>query len=104
MRENPVNLFHKMYHLLDELYNQNKEEQLLIYISDANTTVCNDNKSIDPVVYEDFEKLFLVFKDKNITDYEFIVLYLGQLNPYYGDIKKYFLKIPKEKAENELKM
>ena len=100
MINNALKLFHAMYQILDDLYSG--EEDLLIFISDANPSFCLDKKSIDPAVFEDFEMLFKQKIGDGISDYEFILYFLEHLDPYYGDIKKYFISIPRDECEKKL--
>lgn len=51
-----IKLFNAMYSLLEGAYKKDNSNELLVYISDANPTVCLDGKSLDPAVFEDFER------------------------------------------------
>lgn len=95
MKNDAIKLFNIMYSFLDDIYQKDNSEELLVYISDANPTVCLDGKSLDPVVFEDFEKMYNNASN-DMSDYDFILYYLSNLDSYYGDIKKYFLMIAKE--------
>ena len=102
MKNSAYELFEKMYLILDDLWKSNQEEDLCIYISDANPIFCENGRSLDPVVFEDFNNLYEQKKNSDITDYDFIVYYLDNLDPYYGDIKKYFISISKEEVEAKI--
>lgn len=95
-------LFEAMYVILQEIWKETQAEDLRIYVSDANPLFCGDGVSLDPVVSEDFDNLYNKNKDSGMSDYDFIVYYLEHLDPYYGDIKKYFLSIPKEEVVDKL--
>ena len=91
-----------IYNLLDEIYQNTKQEDLLRYLSDADPTVCNDGESLDPSVFSDFKSIFERCIDDNMSDYDFLAYYLANLDPYYGNIKKYFDAIPKEDCINQI--
>ena len=102
MKTNPTKLFETMYQILQEIWKNTQAEDLRIYISDANPLFCGDGKSLDPVVSEDFDNLYEQKKDSDMSDYEFILYYLDNLDKYYGDIKSYFITISKEEFESKL--
>ena len=102
MTNKPLNLFHAMFQILDSIYDTNKDEELLVYLSDANYTLCVNGKSTDPLVYDCFEKEFNKKCNEFTSDYDFIIYYLQHLDPYYGDIKKYFTQIPRAECEAKL--
>ena len=102
MENNATKLYELMYRILQEVWEDTQAEDLRIYVSDANPLFCGDGTSLDPVVSEDFNNLYEQKKSSGMTDYDFIVYYLENLDPYYGDIKKYFLSIPKEECESKL--
>ncbi len=92
-----------MYKILDEIWENTQAEDLRIYVSDADPFLCDDGESADPVVSEDFNTLFEQKKNSEISNYDFIIYYLENLDPYYGDIKKYFLSSTSEELEEQLK-
>ncbi len=96
MTNNAYELFKKMYLCLDSIWDKNQEEDLRLYLSDADPLFYENGTSLDPVVFEDFKKIFNEKQREQITDYDFVLCYLSQLDSYYGDIKKYFLTISKE--------
>lgn len=102
METNSFQLFKAMYLLLDDVWEQNQEEDLRIYLSDADPFFYENGHSLDPVVFEDFNNLFEQKKSSGMSDYDFIVCYLNNLDPYYGDIKKYFVSIPKDECETKI--
>ncbi len=95
-------LFKAMYQILEEEWESTQAEDLRIYVSDADPFLCDDGESADPVVSEDFNNLFEQKKSSEMSDYDFIVYYLEKLDPYYGDIKKYFVSIPKDECETKI--
>lgn len=101
MKNDAIKLFNVMYSFLDDIYQKDNSEELLVYISDANPTVCLDGKSLDPVVFEDFESMYNKVSS-DMSDYDFILYYLSNLDSYYGDIKKYFLQISREEFNKNL--
>ena len=103
MIDNPKKLFATMYKVLNEIWESTQAEDLRIYVSDADPFLCDDGESADPVVSEDFNALYEQKRGSNITDYDFIIYYLENLDPYYGDIKKYFITVSKEEFEKKLK-
>ena len=100
MENSSTKLFEKMYRMLHEIWEQTQDEDLRIYLSDANPLFCDDGKSLDPVVSEDFDKLYNEKQNCGIKDYDFILLYLEKLDSYYGDIKKYFKSIPRDEFDS----
>lgn len=101
MKNDAIKLFNVMYSFLDDIYQKDNSEELLVYISDANPNVCLDGKSLDPVVFEDFEATYNK-APSDMSDYDFIIYYLSNLDSYYGDIKKYFLQISREEFNKNL--
>ena len=99
MESNATQLFEKMYNVLHEIWKNTQAEDLRIYVSDANPLFCGDGKSLDPVVSEDFDNLYERNKNSGMSDYDFVLFYLENLDPYYGDIKKYFLSVSKEEFD-----
>ena len=83
-----------MYCILDDIWATNNDEHLSIYLSEANPFAC-DEGSADPIVFNDFVKLFGANQILDDFGYEIIVKYLKQLDSYYGDILVFFFKISK---------
>lgn len=102
MKTNAYQLFKAMYLCLDKIWENNQEENLRIYLSDADPLFYENGQSLDPVVFEDFKTFYESSENKNLDDYEFVCLYLSNLDPYYGDIKQYFLSIDKKSFEKFL--
>ena len=102
MKTNSFQLFKTMYLLLDGVWEQNQEEDLRIYLSDADPIFYENGHSLDPVVFEDFDMLYEKMQNSGMSDYDFLVYYLDNLDSYYGDIKKYFLSIDRNKLEATL--
>ena len=103
MKTNPFQLFKAMYLLLDNVWEQNQEEDLRIYLSDADPIFYENGQSIDPVVFEDFNNLYNKQSNSGMSDYDFVLFYLENLDPYYGDVKKYFIDISENDFESMLK-
>ena len=101
MKTEVFKLFKAMYLSLDKIWEDNQEEDLRIYLSDADPIFFENGKSMDPVVFEDFEVMYNK-APSNMGDYDFLLEYLSNLDSYYGDIKKYFLMVPKEEFEKSL--
>ena len=101
MTTDSYKLFKAMYLLLDSIWEDNQEEDLRIYLSDADPLFFENGTSMDPAIYEDFNKLYLQKKEE-LTDYDFIVYYLENLDSYYGNIKKYFISILRTECEKKL--
>ena len=102
MKTNSFQLFKTIYLLLDSVWEQNQEEDLRVYLSDADPIFYENGQSLDPVVFEDFNSLYNQQVNKGMSDYEFALYYLENLDPYYGDIKKYFLSVPKEVFDKKI--
>lgn len=102
MLSNSKKLFKTMYLILDEIWEETQAENLRIYISDADPFLCDDEESADPVVLEDFCILYDKMKDSKMSDYDFIIYYLENLDPYYGDIKQYFLSCTRYEFEKRI--
>lgn len=91
-------LFQSMYKILKNIWGQTQNEQLGFYLSDANPFLCLDGISMDPSVFAKFENMFNEIKADSMSDYEFIIYYLEHLEEIYGDIKTFFVQIPKEEC------
>ena len=62
MKNDAIKLFNIMYSFLDDIYQKDNSEELLVYISDANPTVCLDGKSLDPVVLKILKKCTIMLQ------------------------------------------
>ena len=95
MKLSSIQVFKLMYFALDEIWNKTHDDELGVYLSDANPLLC-DEGSADPVVYSRFSLLF--GSDRNLDDYgwTFVQEYLKQLDGYYGDVHGRFLTLSKE--------
>ena len=102
MIDNSQKLFEAMFLILQEMWEINQAEDLRIFISDADPFLCRDGNSADPVVFEDFNNLYEQEKNSEPTNYDFIIFYLDNLDKYYGDIKKYFVSIPRNECEQKI--
>lgn len=92
MINKPIQVFKLMYIALTKEWEKEKDEKLGLYLSESDPFVTGDD-SVDPVVFEDFKKKF---EDSGTYDdfgYDFIAKYLLELDPFYGDVKKYFDRI-----------
>ena len=76
-------------------WEKDKNELFGLYLSEADPFLTGDD-SADPAVFDDFIKCFEKYGSYDDYGYEFIIKYLNDLDPYYGDIKKYFLRIDKQ--------
>lgn len=102
MKTNSFQLFKTIYLLLDDVWKKNQEEDLRVYLSDADPIFYENGQSLDPVVFEDFNSLYNQQANKGMPDYEFALYYLENLDPYYGDINKYFLSVSKEVFDKKI--
>lgn len=78
-----------LYLILDEVNDEIKNENLIIYLTDANPFVRNDGNSLDICVYKEFKDMFDKNKDSNNYYYNFICNYLKSLT-YYKEIFEIF--------------
>lgn len=91
----PIQIFKLMYLALNKEWQKDKNELFGLYLSEADPFLTGDD-SADPAIFDDFLKRFKEYGTYNDYGYDFILEYLANLDPYYGDIKKYFLKINKQ--------
>ena len=89
-------IFQLMYLILDELNDENKNETLITYLSDANPFMREGENSVDVLVYDNFKEKYENYKDHHDYSYDFICFYLKNLDPYYGDIYSVFKSLAKE--------
>ena len=101
MKTDAFKLFKAMYLSLDKIWEENQEEDLRVYLSDADPLFFENGKSMDPVVFEDFNTAYAKAPE-SLDDYDFIISYLSNLDSYYGDIKKYFLQVSREEFDKNL--
>lgn len=94
-------LFKAIYNILDSIWKDNQQEDLAIYLSEADPTLW-ENESADPAVFSEFCQIYDNCNDKNMSNYDFSIYYLEHFDPYYGDIKKYFTQIPRDECEAKL--
>ena len=102
MKHTAYELFKSMYLILDEIWKSNQEEDLRIYLSDANPLFFENGTSLDPAIFEDFKAMYNQKIDENIDDYDFLIYYFDNLDSYYGDIKKYFTIIPIDECKRKI--
>lgn len=95
MKYQAIQIFKLMYCALDDLWSKTNDVGLSIYLSEANPFLC-EKGSADPIVYNDFAKLFGEEKEIDDFGYAFIITYLKQLDTYYGDILSNFAKLTRE--------
>lgn len=102
MISKPIQLFKLMFLALTKEWEKEKDESFGLYLSEADPFVTGDD-SVDPVVFEDFKKLFDKYGTYEDYGYDFVLKYLSELDPFYGDIKKYFTRIPKQQFVDDSK-
>ena len=95
MLNQPIQVFKLMYLALQQQWEKDVDEKLGLYLSEADPFLTG-NDSADPTVFEDFLKCFEKYGSYDNFGYDFIIKYLLELDPYYGDIKQYFMSIDKE--------
>ena len=101
MKTDAYNLFKSLFLILDKMWEENQDEELRIYLSDADPMFCENGTSSDPAVFEEFEKMYNEKKTEDLSDYSFIVYYLEHLDSFYGDIKKFFVRISEEDFDKQ---
>lgn len=89
-------IFQLMFLILDELNDENKDENLIRYLTDANPFMRSGETSVDEIIYDDFLKKYNSYNNKEDYSYEFICYYLKNLDSYYGDIYSIFKELDKE--------
>jgi hypothetical protein len=80
-------IFNLMYLVLEELNEENKDENVSTYLSEANPYIWEGENSGDPAVFYEFKKSF---EEKGSFDdygYDFIVDYLTNIDYYEGLIE-----------------
>lgn len=96
MINQPIQVFKLMYLALQKEWEKSGDEKLGMYLSDADPFL-SGNDSADPVVFLDFQTVFEKYGGYDDYGYSFILKYLEELDPYYGDVKAAFLNIDKTK-------
>ena len=87
-------IYNLMFLILEELYEETKNENLNTFLSEANPYVWEGENSGDPAIYSHFK---LNFKDENYVDYayDYIVDFLSN-QKYYDGIVDIFKSLSKE--------
>ena len=99
MINEPIQVFKLMYLALNKEWEKENDELFGLYLSEADPFLTG-NDSADPSVFAGFLKCFEKYGTYAEYGYDFILKYLADLDPYYGDIKKYFLNISKQEYIN----
>ena len=71
MKTDAYNLFKSMFLILDKMWQENQDEELRIYLSDADPMFCENGTSSNPAVFEEFEKMYNEKKTEDLSDYGF---------------------------------
>ena len=100
MINQPIQLFKLMYLALTKEWEKDKDEKLGLYLSEADPFVTGED-SADPVIFEDFLKAFNEYGSFEDFGYEFLIKYFEKLDPFFGDLKKFFIRISKQDYINE---
>lgn len=100
--ERKFKLFKALYDILNENYQIQKTDELAKFLSEADPYAYAENVSYDPAVFDEFCDIYDFCIKNKMNDYDLLVYYLEHLDPYYGEIKKYFLLIPKDECVNKL--
>lgn len=100
MIKKPIEIFKMMYLVLDKIWQKNKDEQFGLFLSEADPFETGID-SADPAVFFEFTKQFEKYGTYENYGYNFIVQYLSNLDPIYGDIQKQFLSMPMEEFEKD---
>lgn len=103
MIKSKFELFMSLYVLINNIYDQTKNKDLVEYLSDANPFVWGEETSWDPAVYDNFSELYDKSGNLNDYGYEFVKLYLSQLDDYYKSTKTVVNNISKENYISEIK-
>ncbi len=99
MINQPIQVLKLMYLALNKEWEKDKNELFGLYLSEADPFLTGDD-SADSAIFADFLKRFEEYGTYEDYGYEFILKYLNDLDPFYGDIKGYFLKISKQEYIN----
>ena len=96
MINEPIQILKLMYLALNKEWEKDKNELFGLYLSEADPFLTGDD-SADPAIYDEFVKCFEKYGTYDDYGYDFILKYLSDLDPYYGNINQYFLNINKQK-------
>lgn len=96
MINQPIQVLKLMYLALNEEWEKDKDDLFGLFLSEADPFLTGDD-SADPAIFADFLKCFEKYGTYDEYGYDFILKFLTDLDPYYGDIKKRFLNINKQK-------
>lgn len=102
MKLKAIQLFTFMYCVLDDLWIKTKNNNLSIYLADANPFIC-DEGSADPALYAAFKKQFGEEKEFDDYGYSFLINYFEKIDKYYGDILSLFKTISKDEYIDKTK-
>ncbi len=86
-------IYQLMYLIIEELNDENPQENVILFLSDANPFMRQGEHSVDEVVYEEFKEKFYKFNDESKYSYYFICDYLKNIDEYYGDVFSTFNQI-----------
>ena len=95
MTKEPINIFKLMYLALDKVWQKEKNNLFGLYLAEADPFLTGKD-SADPAVFLGFTTCFEKYGNYESYGYDFIVKYLSNLDPYYGDLKHRFLTLTKE--------
>ena len=95
MINKPIEVFKLMYLTLVKERGKQKDDRFGLYLSEADPFITGDD-SADPAVFDEFKTAFGKYGSYDEYGYGFILRYLEELDPYYGDLKKYFVKTDKQ--------
>ena len=84
-----------MYLILDLFNDDNPNENVIAYLSDANPYMRRGEYSLDIVVFREFKEKYDKFDNQEEYSYEFLKEYLKNLD-YYVGVYELFLTITKE--------
>ena len=87
--------FQLMYLYLDEYYDENPSENLLVFVSDYNPDFWAAEMSADPAEYAEFKRQYYKYENHDDYSYEFICLYLKNVD-YYQEIYEIFTEKGKD--------
>ena len=96
MINEPIQILKMMYLALNKEWEKDKNELFGLYLSEADPFLTGDDIA-DSAIYDEFVKCFKKYGTYDDYGYDFILKYLSDLDPFYGNIKQYFLNINKQK-------
>ena len=88
-------IYNLMYLVLEELNEENRNEKVDTFLSEANPYIWEGENSGDPAVYLDFKKRFEEKGSYEDYGYDFIVDYLTNIE-YYEGLIELFSTLTKE--------